>query len=169
MLGKCISTCIFFPGRFFKFHQTKQQRQMPPHSCQRNTAQETPPAPEDPVWDTCTCAAGRNARAATSDIPLQLTAARTSSSGDQACGFARLSGTIFHSWFLSFAHVKKGNLGDQQGRSKGVPDPVVNPGLCSSPDFLYSTDFSPSPYRSKINSSASMLLRIALTTITNPL
>jgi hypothetical protein len=136
---------------------------MPPRSRQRNTAQETPPAPEDPVRG----AAGRNARAATSDMPLPPTAARTSSSRDQARGFAGLSGMIFHSWFLSFAHVKKGNLGDRQGRSKGVPDPtVVNPGLCSSPDVLYSTDFSPSPCRrSKVNSSAGMLLRIALTTI----
>jgi hypothetical protein len=45
-------------------------------------------------------------------MPLPPTAARTSSSGDQARGFAGLSGMIFHSWFLSFAHVKKGNLGD---------------------------------------------------------
>ncbi|KAJ7343000.1 hypothetical protein DFH08DRAFT_811328 [Mycena albidolilacea] len=101
---------------------------MPPRSCQRNTAQETPPAPEDPVPGARTRAAGRNARAATSDMPLPTTAACTSSSGDKARGFAGLSGTIFHSWFLSFAHVKKGNLGDRQGRSKGVPDAtVVNP------------------------------------------
>ncbi|KAJ7300641.1 hypothetical protein DFH08DRAFT_828285 [Mycena albidolilacea] len=101
---------------------------MPPRSRQRNTAQETPPAPEDPVRGARTRAAGCNARAATSDMPLPPTTARTSSLGDQACGFAGLSGTIFHSWFLSFAHVKKGNLGDRQGISKGVPDPtVVNP------------------------------------------
>jgi hypothetical protein len=121
MLGKCIGTCIFFPGRFFKFHQTKQQRQMPPRSRQRNTAPETLPAPEDPVQGARTCAAGRNARAATSDIPPPPTAARTLSSGDQSRGFAGLSGTIFHSWFFVFcSREKKGIWATDRGDHQRV-------------------------------------------------
>ena len=63
--------------------------------CQKNTAQETPPAPEDPVQGMRTRWVGRNAGASTSDIPSPPTAAHTASLGDQARGFAGLSGMIF--------------------------------------------------------------------------
>ncbi|KAJ6550808.1 hypothetical protein DFH09DRAFT_1086438 [Mycena vulgaris] len=48
---------------------------MAPLTRQKNTAQETPPAPEDPVPGMCTRQAGRNAGAGTSDIPPPPTAA----------------------------------------------------------------------------------------------
>ncbi|KAJ7483666.1 hypothetical protein FB451DRAFT_1235276 [Mycena latifolia] len=93
-------------------YRFESQRQMPPRSRQRNTAQETPPAPEDPVLGMRTRQAGRNAGASPSDIPPPPTAARTASSGDQARGFAGLSG----------------NQATRPGRSTGAPKlPVVNP------------------------------------------
>ncbi|KAJ6613131.1 hypothetical protein B0H10DRAFT_1951672 [Mycena sp. CBHHK59/15] len=85
---------------------------MAPQSRQKNTAQETPPAPKDPVLGMHTHQAGRNAGAGTSDIPPPPTAAHTASSGDKAHGFAGLSG----------------NQATRPGRSMGAPElPVVNP------------------------------------------
>jgi hypothetical protein len=68
---------------------------MAPRSRQKDTAQETSPAPEDPVLGMRTRQAGRNAGAGTSNIPPPPTAAHTASSGDQARGFAGLSSMIF--------------------------------------------------------------------------
>ncbi|KAJ7437334.1 hypothetical protein FB451DRAFT_1305801 [Mycena latifolia] len=96
-------------------YRFESHRQMPPRSRQRNTAPETPPAPEDPVLGMHTRQTGRNAGASTSDIPPLPTAARTASSGDQARGFAGLSGMI------SF-------MATRPGRFTGAPKlPVVNP------------------------------------------
>lgn len=67
---------------------------MAPRSRQKNTAQEPPPAPEDPALGMRTHQ-GRSAGAGASNIPLPPTAARTASSGDQARGFGGLSGMIF--------------------------------------------------------------------------
>jgi hypothetical protein len=64
---------------------------MAPRSRQKNTAQEPPPAPEDPALGMRTRQAGRNAGTSTSGIPPPPTAG----SGDQARGFAGLSGMIF--------------------------------------------------------------------------
>ncbi|KAJ7453116.1 hypothetical protein FB451DRAFT_1281733, partial [Mycena latifolia] len=93
-------------------YRFESQRQMAPRPRQKNTAQETPPAPEDPVVGMRTRQTGRNARAGTSDIPPPPTTTRTASSGDHARGFAGLSS----------------NQATRPGRTTGAPElPDVNP------------------------------------------